>query len=299
MASWRKPSRAATARPAKTSPKTRAPSAPFPCVRTGSEEVRGEVVLNRNAFEKLNAEREAAGLPRVRQSAQCRGRIAAGAGPVRSRPRGSSIISPISCSGAARRSMGIARTTAEDWDSKSIRTGASARDIESLVAFCKEWEEKRDSLPYEIDGVVAKVDSVEQQERLGWTAKAPRWAIAFKFPARQEETVVEDIEVNVGRTGALTPGRTSPSGECGRRDGFARDAAQRRRNRAAGRADRRYRAGGARGRRDPASGPRREARRASAPVPHADSVPRLRRRGGARGRRSRQPLHQHQLPGAA
>ncbi len=65
---------------------------------------------------------------------------------------------------------------------------------------------KRDSLPFEIDGVVAKVDSVAQQERLGWTAKAPRWAIAYKFAPRQAETVVEDITVNVGRTGVLTPG---------------------------------------------------------------------------------------------
>jgi DNA ligase (NAD+) len=78
-------------------------------------------------------------------------------------------------------------------------------DIEHLVEFCKQWEEKRDSLPFEIDGVVVKVDSVEQQNRLGWTAKAPRWAIAYKFAARQEETVLESIEVNVGRTGAVTP----------------------------------------------------------------------------------------------
>lgn len=78
-------------------------------------------------------------------------------------------------------------------------------DIESLVEFCNEWEEKRESLPYEIDGVVAKVDSVEQQNRLGWTAKAPRWAIAYKFAARQAETELLDINVNVGRTGALTP----------------------------------------------------------------------------------------------
>ncbi len=77
--------------------------------------------------------------------------------------------------------------------------------IDELAEFCKEWEAKRDTLPFEIDGVVAKVNSVAQQERLGWTAKAPRWAIAYKFPARQEETVVENIDVNVGRTGALTP----------------------------------------------------------------------------------------------
>ena len=74
-----------------------------------------------------------------------------------------------------------------------------------MVAFCKEWEEKRDTLPFEIDGVVAKVDRVDQQQKLGWTAKAPRWAIAFKFPPRQAQTVVETIEVQVGRTGALTP----------------------------------------------------------------------------------------------
>jgi DNA ligase (NAD+) len=78
-------------------------------------------------------------------------------------------------------------------------------DVDALLAFFREWEEKRDSLPYEIDGVVAKVDLIEQQDALGWTAKAPRWAIAIKFPARQEQTVIENIGVQVGRTGALTP----------------------------------------------------------------------------------------------
>ena len=78
----------------------------------------------------------------------------------------------------------------------------TCQDIDVLVTFCKGWEEKRDSLPFEIDGVVIKIDSVEQQNRLGWTAKAPRWAIAYKFAARQAETQLESIEVNVGRTGA-------------------------------------------------------------------------------------------------
>ena len=77
--------------------------------------------------------------------------------------------------------------------------------LDDVLEFYRNWEAKRESLPYEIDGVVVKVDSVAQQAALGWTAKAPRWAIAFKFPAHQEQTVVENIEVQVGRTGALTP----------------------------------------------------------------------------------------------
>jgi DNA ligase (NAD+) len=78
-------------------------------------------------------------------------------------------------------------------------------DFEELLAFIREWETNREKLPYETDGVVAKVDSLALQNRLGWTAKAPRWAIAFKYPARQASTEVEGIEVQVGRTGALTP----------------------------------------------------------------------------------------------
>lgn len=77
--------------------------------------------------------------------------------------------------------------------------------LDDVLEFYRAWGAKRESLAYEIDGVVVKVDSVRQQQALGWTAKAPRWAIAFKFPAHQEETVVENIEVQVGRTGALTP----------------------------------------------------------------------------------------------
>jgi DNA ligase (NAD+) len=79
------------------------------------------------------------------------------------------------------------------------------RTADEVLAFCAEWEGKREELPYEIDGVVVKVDSVEQQRQLGFTAKAPRWAIAYKYPARQAVTTVEGIEVQVGRTGALTP----------------------------------------------------------------------------------------------
>lgn len=77
--------------------------------------------------------------------------------------------------------------------------------LNELSGFRDEWLSKRDSLPYEIDGLVIKVDSVELQKRVGATARAPRWAIACKPAARQAETVVKDIEVQVGRTGAVTP----------------------------------------------------------------------------------------------
>ena len=170
-------------------------------------EVRGEVVLTQKSFEKANAEREAAGLARFANPRN------AAAGSLR-------VLDP---SITAARQLdyftyflfvnGEPMLTSQ-WESleklQALGFKVNPRrklcpDIESLVEFCNEWEEKRDSLPYEIDGVVAKVDSVDQQRRLGWTAKAPRWAIAYKFAPRQAQTVVEDIGVQVGRTGALTP----------------------------------------------------------------------------------------------
>src|SRR5208282_6882258 len=77
--------------------------------------------------------------------------------------------------------------------------------IDAVIAYCEAWDSKREKLPYEIDGVVIKLNSTPLQNELGFTAKAPRWAIAYKYPARQETTVVNNILVNVGRTGALTP----------------------------------------------------------------------------------------------
>lgn len=79
------------------------------------------------------------------------------------------------------------------------------KTIEEVIDHCKSWAEKRVDLPYDIDGLVIKVNSLDGQRRLGSTAKDPRWAIAFKFPAEQATTIVEDIVVRVGRTGVLTP----------------------------------------------------------------------------------------------
>ncbi len=170
-------------------------------------EVRGEVVMNRRAFEQLNLERERQGLSRFANPRN------AAAGSIR-------VLEPWIT--AARRLDYWAYFLLVDgnpyyeshWESLEAlaRMGFKVnpnrrlcRDAEQVIEFWREWAEQRERLPYEIDGVVVKVDSVSQQRLLGWTAKAPRWAIAFKYAARQAETVVEDITVQVGRTGTLTP----------------------------------------------------------------------------------------------
>ena len=77
--------------------------------------------------------------------------------------------------------------------------------LDDVLAHCKHWEEHRHDLGYEIDGVVVKVDDVDQREQLGFTSRAPRWAIAYKFPPEERTTVLRDIQVSIGRTGRATP----------------------------------------------------------------------------------------------
>jgi DNA ligase (NAD+) len=79
------------------------------------------------------------------------------------------------------------------------------KNIEGCLEYYRRMQQKRDNLPYEIDGVVYKVNNMELQKQLGYVSRAPRWALAHKFPAREESTVVQDIEFQVGRTGVLTP----------------------------------------------------------------------------------------------
>jgi len=170
-------------------------------------EVRGEVVLTRRSFEKANAERAAAGMTLFANPRN------AAAGALRVLDPSVTASRKLDFFGyflfqdgnPAQATQWKALDKLESMGFKVNPRRKRCADIEELVAFCNEWAGKRESLPYEIDGVVAKVDSVEQQTRLGWTAKAPRWAIAYKFAAQQKETVVEGIEVQVGRTGALTP----------------------------------------------------------------------------------------------
>jgi len=89
-----------------------------------------------------------------------------------------------------------------------VRTNPQARlckDLEEVIDCCRTWENKRQQLPYQIDGIVVKVNSIAQQKRLGFTQKSPRWAVAYKYPAHQATTEVLDIISNVGRTGIITP----------------------------------------------------------------------------------------------
>ena len=79
------------------------------------------------------------------------------------------------------------------------------RDLEEVWEYCLSWQERRHQLEYDIDGIVVKVNELALRERLGTTSRSPRWAIAYKFPAQEAITRVLDIQVNVGRTGAITP----------------------------------------------------------------------------------------------
>ena len=170
-------------------------------------EVRGEVVMQRRSFERLNEEREKAGLSRFANPRN------AAAGALRALDPAVTAARQLDCF-----TYFLLREGRPFFDShwQSLETLEAAgfkvnphrkkcRDVEELLTFIREWDTKRQTLAYETDGVVAKIDSVPQQNKLGWTSKAPRWAIAFKYAARQAPTVLENIEVQVGRTGALTP----------------------------------------------------------------------------------------------
>jgi len=103
----------------------------------------------------------------------------------------------------------------KEWGIRTNPHSRLCKTFEEVIEYCKEWQEKRDNLEYDIDGVVIKVNSLSQQRILGATLKSPRWAVAYKFPARQATTKIKNIIVQVGRTGVITPVAELEPVECG------------------------------------------------------------------------------------
>ncbi|MFY9727557.1 MAG: NAD-dependent DNA ligase LigA, partial [Bryobacteraceae bacterium] len=170
-------------------------------------EVRGEAVMNRRAFERLNAERDQQELSRF---ANPRNAAAGSLRVLEPRITASRRLDyyPYFLLRNGRPALPSQWAALDEMVRMGFKVNPNRKlcsGVEEVLEFCAHWETHREDLPYEIDGVVVKVDSVEQQVALGFTAKAPRWAIAYKYPARQERTTVTAIEVQVGRTGALTP----------------------------------------------------------------------------------------------
>src|SRR5712692_2837073 len=170
-------------------------------------EVRGEVYMPRGAFAKLNARLEEAGEPTFANPRN------AAAGAVRQKDPAITATRPleiflyhVSVLEPARFDSHWERLEALKESGFAVNPrSARCPDIDAVIAYCRRLEEERDELEYDADGAVVKVNDLERQRRLGATAHHPRWAIAFKFAARQATTQVKGITINVGKTGALTP----------------------------------------------------------------------------------------------
>lgn len=172
-----------------------------------SLEVRGEVIMTRSGFEKLNAvqrEKNEKTFANPRNAAagslrQLDSRITA------QRPLSFYAYGAVMEEGELEDSQSAILAQLRKW---GLRTNPEIRSVEGVagcLAYYRDIESKRDSLDYDIDGVVYKVNAIDQQQALGFVSRAPRWAIAHKFAAQEEMTVLESVEWQVGRTGALTP----------------------------------------------------------------------------------------------
>jgi DNA ligase (NAD+) len=170
-------------------------------------EVRGEVYMQKSTFQELNRQREENG-----ESVFANPRNAA-AGSVRlldpritaSRPLDIFMYTLSYIEGTSFSSHWESLQALKKMGFKTNPHTRKFTSINEVVGYCNEWTEKRDEINYEIDGMVIKINSLAQQIELGSTTKSPRWAISYKFPARQATSKIEDIIVQVGRTGSLTP----------------------------------------------------------------------------------------------
>ena len=170
-------------------------------------EVRGEVYMPHKSFEKCNKEKEKAGEELFANPRNaCAGTLKL-LDPKLVAKRGLSVF----CHGVGMIKGVNIKTQSELFELlhslgfKTIEHTKEAKDIEEVIKFTEAFKDKKDKLGYDIDGLVVKVNSFIDREQLGVTSKSPRWMIAYKYPAEQAETILEDIEISVGRTGALTP----------------------------------------------------------------------------------------------
>ena len=170
----------------------------------GRIEIRGEVYLPKKNFERINKEQEDAGEPLYANPRNTAAGTMRNLDPALVAKRGLSAwmyqLVPPEFESHAEMLKDLAK-----WGLPVEPHWQQCDGIETLIAFCEEWREKRGSLAFETDGVVIKLNDPALRERLGYTSKFPRWATAFKFPAERKVAMLHRIEVNIGRTGAATP----------------------------------------------------------------------------------------------
>ncbi len=174
----------------------------------GELEARGEVYLPRSRFEAINCEREEADEEPFANPRNAAAGTMKNLDPRVVERRGLDLFLYSIAhqrGGAPARGQWEALAALRRWGLRTNPTSRRCEGLEAVLAYLAEWREARGSLEYEIDGVVVKVDDFALQRELGSTSKFPRWAIAYKYPALQAATVLERIEVQVGRTGKLTP----------------------------------------------------------------------------------------------
>jgi len=169
-------------------------------------EIRGEIILPWEGFHKMNQERAALGEPLYSNPRNT------ASGSLKLQDSRLVAARPLTCFlyGLAGEQLPIdaqyqALQKAREWGFKVPDSARLVHSIDAVFEFITEWDVKRKDLPYEIDGIVIKVNSLSQQDILGFTAKAPRWAMAYKYKAEQATTVLEGVHYQVGRTGAVTP----------------------------------------------------------------------------------------------
>jgi DNA ligase (NAD+) len=171
----------------------------------GAIEVRGEVFLPRDSFARVNRQREEAGEPLFANPRNAAAGTMRNLDPklVAERRLGAWVYDAVGDVEQDRHSRLLERMKA--WGLPVEPHTRRCASLDEVLDYCAAWRERRETLQFETDGVVVKVDDHRWRERLGATSKFPRWAVAFKFPAQQATTVLRRIELQVGRTGAVTP----------------------------------------------------------------------------------------------